>query len=473
MGNSGQASAARRRALRPLQLKLDARLQMNGGVLVAVFILGLSARLLWNIAFRNIPFVADAADYATEASALVTGGLPHTPWYWPPGMVFLLGAVFAVIGPGVLAARLLTILLGLGSIVLAIHLATRMSQQPSAAAATGMIAALYGPAVMLSGQPFSQHLAALSLLGLCVCVLQVLETGSWKWAGLAGLAFGVGCLARPSMLALAPIALSFVLPCGPSSERRWRQVANAVVFICAAAATLLPVLRFNEARGGGWVLSTNNERNFFLGNNPYTPDYKTSHLASRSLEELDAETRRYLKNVYDRTNTRDVMRTEAWRFIREHPWRTLKRTIYRTLAFWGFDHQASREHARHAGWGTTGLAALLAYEAGSYLAVAVLVLFGLLCCRDTIRKPVLKVTLALVIMYQIPYSVAFSAGTYHFPVIYLLMPVAGAAVAWISAVGPRVAAARAWAKPSLAVALIVFALVQAQYAYHLLERAAS
>ena len=41
------------------------------------------------------------------------------------------------------------------------------------------------------------------------------------------------------------------------------------VLICVG-----PALRHNAALGAGWTLSTNNELNCLLGNNPFTPHYK-------------------------------------------------------------------------------------------------------------------------------------------------------------------------------------------------------
>jgi hypothetical protein len=68
---------------------------------------------------------------------------------------------------------------------------------------------------------------------------------------------------------------------------------------------------------------------------------------------------------------------------------------------------------------------------------------------------------ALALAYEVPYAIAFSGGTYHFPVIPLLVPLAAVAAqrptrAWRCLRGSR----RAW------VALGLFALVQAEYAYY-------
>lgn len=216
------------------------------------------------------------------------------------------------------------------------------------------------------------------------------------------------------------------------------------------------------------VLSTNNERNFFLGNNPYTPDYKTGHLAQRSLAELDPDARQYLESFYRRPDKRSAMRAEATRFIRENPWRTLRRTFNRGLAFWGFDYLASRIHQQHLGWGRGVLLLLLTFEAGSYLLVMALAVFAITCARDAMDMRLLGALLFLVAAYQAPYLVAFSGGTYHFPVMWLVLPIAGVGMHQLVQ-QIRGSESRSGRALLLFVLLLAaFAAVQGQYALHTL-----
>jgi hypothetical protein len=257
----------------------------------------------------------------------------------------------------------------------------------------------------------------------------------------------------------------------------------------------------HDARSGaGWTVSTNNERNLFLGNNPYTPDYKTSHLGQRPRGELGLETRRYLESFYARGDSRSAMQHAAIAYMVEHPIQTTRRTLNRAMSFWGFDYLASREIQKWAGAdqerGATRRAAygaaslfLLGVEAASYLAVATLALAtlfaipGVPLAADGIPgvpiaaagtpgagtpgvaipgRPAWRSWLvALALGYEVPYAVAFSGGTYHFPVIPLLIPLAAVAAqrpvrTWRYLRESR----RAW------VALGVFAVVQAEYAYY-------
>jgi hypothetical protein len=70
----------------------------------------------------------------------------------------------------------------------------------------------------------------------------------------------------------------------------------------------------------------------------------------------------------------------------------------------------------------------------------------------------------LTLAYQVPYMVAFSAGTYHFPVVWLLMPLASAGLSYLYPFDRekwRALHGRRW----IWVVVLVLLLVQIEYAY--------
>jgi hypothetical protein len=207
-------------------------------------------------------------------------------------------------------------------------------------------------------------------------------------------------------------------------------------------------------------VSTNNERNLFLGNNPYTPDYKTSHLGQRSLDELPPDARAYLESFYTRTDARAAMQHAALAYMAHHPVRTLWRTLHRATSFWGFDYLASREIQKWRGGGTLATMPLLALEGGSYMMVGALALAGWFALAGACDRGWRLGCAALILAYEAPYAIAFSGGTYHFPVMPLLIPFAAVAVANAAATWQR-----ARASTGTIAALSVFAAVQVEYAY--------
>ncbi len=410
-----------------------------------------------------MPMVSDARDYFALALRLA-GGDDGGAFYWPPGESLLLAAGFSVLGPTIAVARALTIATSVGTLVFTVLLAGELAGD-SVARAAGWIAAVYAPSVMLCGQAYAQHLAALCLAAIAYFGMRAMRERRVVFFAATGIALGLGCLARPSMASVVPVvavAWGAVAYRAPAARRA--MAAGAAAATVLALGCVVPVCAHNALAGGGFTVSTNNERNLFLGNNPYTPDYKTSHLGQRALDELPADARSYLESFYGRPDNRTAMQRAALAYMVGHPFRTSLRTFNRTTSFWGFDYLASREIQRWRGWGTRAALPLLAFEVTSYLAVAGLALIGLFAMPAAGGAGALAWRawlVALAIAYQIPYALAFSGGTYHFPVIPLITPLAATVVAepreaWRRMTGNRVA----W------VALAVFAAIEGQYAYY-------
>jgi 4-amino-4-deoxy-L-arabinose transferase-like glycosyltransferase len=418
------------------------------------------------VVLRSMPLVSDAASYVEFATELLADFPGTRAYFWPPGNSLVLAAVFAAFGSSVLVARFVSIGLSVVGVVLAVLLTGRLVDSVRAQRWAGGIAAVYAPAVLLSGQPYAQHLSAVAVLAVAWFGLRAIEEASLRSAALAGIAFGLGCLTRPSMLSVAPFLIVVcILPTvRPVRASKW--IAVGGVFAVVSAAFLVPVQLHNARHGGGFTLSTNNERNFFLGNNPYTPDYKTSHLGQRPLEDLDPEARAYLERFYTQMNAREAMKNEAIAFMVSHPGKTALRSVNRATSFWGFDYLAARIIQEHRGWGARKVLPVLALEAGSYV-LMLLAIAGFFAFREETSTGARQALVLLVIAYELPYTIAFSGGTYHFPVIGLLIPFAALAAAHVfTAGGVRMAMARLRKSKGAPLALVVFAAIQVQYAYY-------
>jgi 4-amino-4-deoxy-L-arabinose transferase-like glycosyltransferase len=424
-----------------------------------------------------MPLVSDAEAYAQEALGLVREFPPNNAFYWPPGNPIVLAFSYAVLGHESTSARVVTLLAGTISAVVAALVAKRLFQDRRAAIATGFLAALYMPSVMLSAQPYSQHVAGLSLLLVAYWGLRAFSEGRLDLHAGAGFAYGLGCLTRPSMLSVLPVlallAAKHVLDANDHARKPSRRAALGLAIFAVAAGTCIgSIMAHNHAHQAGMVISTNNERNFFLGNNPYTPNYKTSQFAQRAFADLDTEVQQYLKHFYQQPNPRDAMMSEALRFIRERPMITLYRTWNRATSFWGFDYLSSRLIQAHTRVDHVGLLGLLAVEAGSYLLVMALALIGLCCFAAQMSRIWLLWLLSLVLAYEVPYMTAFSGGTFHFPVMGLILPFAGGALAEILSRGGR---SRVWARLRASrlvwCALAVLFLIQIEYAYQIIVMA--
>ncbi len=426
-------------------------------------LLGGAALLRGIVAFGllgKMPMVSDAHDYVAVALRLAAGDVGGA-FYWPPGESLVLTAGFAVLGPSVVVARALTVAISTVTAVFVVLIGREVAGDRTGRIAGWMWAA-YAPSVLLCGQSYAQHLAALCLAAVAYCGMRAARERRLVHFAATGLALGLGVLTRPSMASVAPVVAAvwaFAAHRDPLARRAIGTGAAAAV--CVGLAWVLPVCAHDARSGAGWTVSTNNERNLFLGNNPYTPDYKTSHLGQRSLDELEPETRTYLESFYLRDDKRAAMQHAALAYMRQHPARTSLRTLNRATSFWGFDYLASREIQSWRGASTAATLALLGLEGASYLAMAALALLAVFAMRSASRRSWRLWLVALALAYELPYTIAFSGGTYHFPVMPLCIPLAA-----VAARRP----AEAWrclrrSRPAW-VALAVFALVEAQYAYY-------
>lgn len=442
-----------------------------------VLVVGVAAlvRLGWILAVSpHGPMQSDAGDYFQEAERLAAGTRGAAPFYWPPGTPYFLGVLFSLFGPSELVARLgLACVAALQSGIVAM-LARDLCNSRLAGRVAGLIWALYPPAVLFSTQSGSQHLSGLCLASAALYAVRCARSGRLTDMLLCGASLGFGCLNRPaavSVVAAVPVlALWFGWKSrsAPTSARpSGRRAAWPLGAILACGLVLLPTLAHNIQGGGGPTLSTNNERNFFIGNNPYTPLYKTSHLAQRPLEELSPEIQTYLRRHYEAPEPNQAMRRTALLHIRQEPGLFLLRTANRVRSFWGFDYLASRTlQSTHRLSGPLFLL-VLAAEAGGYIVVMLLGLAGALRWRRL--QPALRVWLVgLTGAYAMPYFFAFSAGTYHAPVMGLVIPFAAVALTDHGQLGLPwgVLRRRGWLVPALA-----FLGVQMEYAYFVLRHA--
>jgi 4-amino-4-deoxy-L-arabinose transferase-like glycosyltransferase len=409
---------------------------------------------------RAMPMVSDAHDYVAVALRLSTGDAEGA-FYWPPGESLVLSAGFALFGPSIAVARALTVAIGTATTVLTALIARELVG-PRSERTAGWMWAGYAPSVLLGGQAYAQHLAALCLATVAYCGMRAARERRLVDFIATGLALGVGILTRPSMASVVPVVAA-VWALAARHERAARRAiaTGGAAAICIGLACVLPICAHDARCGAGWTVSTNNERNLFLGNNPYTPDYKTSHLGQRSLDELEPHARRYLASFYARGDGRSAMQRAAIAYMMEHPARTAQRTLNRATSFWGFDYLASREIQNWRQWHTARALPLLGVEAASYLAVAALALIALFAMGEGARPVWRSWLVMLALAYEIPYAIAFSGGTYHFPVLPLLIPLAAVAArrparTWAYLRRSR----RAW------FALCIFAIVESQYAYY-------
>ncbi|MFO1043238.1 MAG: hypothetical protein U0941_15705 [Planctomycetaceae bacterium] len=409
----------------------------------------------------------DAADYYSEAVKIFDGTREPIPSYWPPGTSYYLVGWFAVLGVGVGTARVAMIVLSTLQIAVTGLLTFEATRNRRTAILASWIWALYPPSVLLVGQTYSQHLACFALACSALFGMKWINSRSSLWLLPLGISLGVGTLTRPSMMSvlLITLAVVFVLSLLGSeklSQRISRAIFRAIPVALAAGLVIVPTILQNAQYGGGYSLSTNNERNFFIGNNPHTPWYKTSHFAQRTLQELPVEVQEYLVSHYEAPDRRAAMKQAAMRHIMENPGLAVLRTANRARSFWGFDYLATRSiQATYAAIPKIVAVAVLLAEAGGYALVMICALLGLFHFSGKATVSSTAWYLAAILAYAAPYCIAFSSGTYHYPVMGIVAVFAaiGARSIWESGWKSIVAPTRVW------LVLFAFVAIQVEYAY--------
>jgi hypothetical protein len=360
----------------------------------------------------------------------VDNGKPH---YWPPGGPYVLSAFMGLSGlrePSA-AQGLMSLVSALTTGLVFLMAQALFSRTRWALLAAGLYA-LSPTTLWMARQSESHTFCALWVASLGWLTVLAWRRPSWGLQ-LAGAAVGaLLVLTRPGsallMLAWLAMPLARLWWCRAHGQAvPWLpSLAQAGLAAVLFLSLLWPTLQHNHARQGGWVLSTNNERNFFLGNNPYTHPYKTGHLAWRSLQELPPETQAYLKAHYQSTEPRKAMMDSALAHIRQHPLDFVQRTVNRAVNFWSFDYEQGRRLQVHlAEFGVRAWLPLLVQAACSAVLIWLFWCSVLSSWSGPWRWPVLA-CLGACLLYQAPHVVAFSSPVYRAGLAPLICVVAAA-----------------------------------------------
>jgi 4-amino-4-deoxy-L-arabinose transferase-like glycosyltransferase len=233
-GTAASAEAPRRR---------DPMLKWVGCAVAVAFVLRLG---MVGVA-TDWPVVFDPADYARHALAIAhTGHYPDTSVapgggptaLRPPAWPYALGAVFAVTGDNVGAARVLQAGLGTAAVALMALIAWQLFG-PRASLFAAIVGAVYPPWLLLDASLFSEPLFMVFELGAVAAVLHARGSPRrWAWLALTGVLLGLAVLTRSNGVLLAlPLAL---LAWPGRREGSWRALAAPALIVLCAALTVAP-----------------------------------------------------------------------------------------------------------------------------------------------------------------------------------------------------------------------------------------
>lgn len=396
---------------------------------IGILLLGFLTKIIVNFVFlSDMPLISDAASYYHASVSMSENFSQSAPFYWPPGATFILSAFMSIFGYSEIAAKLFTIVVCTVYCLMVPLITASITSNLKSIKFSAILSALYPPIIMMSGQPYSHHFTALFILAAVVVFLNFnyLKKNKNLHLILLGFLLAAGALTRPSALTITILFFLFIIINFKSSafgEKLTVRLRHASYVIVTVLIFVFPVLQMNSLAGAGYNISTNNERNFFLGNNRYTPNYKTSHFGQVPSSTLPSHIGDYLNEMRGSNSEADRKRMtfEAINFILNEPWIFVKRTLNRVKSFWGVDYVMSREIQNHYDLNNYELAFLLLFEAGGYCLIVALFLMSLFVIPYKKLWQPLTLLFVTVAFYQAPYALAFSAGIYHFPIIPILI----------------------------------------------------
>ncbi|HKY31989.1 MAG TPA: glycosyltransferase family 39 protein [Candidatus Polarisedimenticolia bacterium] len=468
---------------RPILYEAPGALSRHGrAVSWGVFLVALLARAAYVKQLRDTPLwddlPVDLGYYRDWALRIAAGEWEGTEVFeQSPLYAYILAAVFKLFGPGLLAPRLLQIVIGSATCVLIGRTARRLIS-PVAGLAAGMAAALYGPFLFYDGMLMKEVFAVFFMAAM----LDQLTAGNGSQRGtlaLAGLCLGLGSLVRDNLILVGPAAALWLaidpwvggLPPGPdpgvTGPRMTRgQVREGAARVAAFGAGLLlavlPVTARNHHVSGELVLLTaGGGEVFYIGNNDradgrYSPPPFVRAEATAEHEDFRREAARRLgrpSGSLTRKESSDFWLAEGLRWIRSHPGDFAALVGRKMLIFWNHYELPDNHHYDHH----RRLVPLLGMPLLTFGLLAPLAAAGMVLTARRWRD-----LLCLYLIgggYLASVMLFFVFGRFRLPLIPVLAVLAAGAAAggWEAAVRRRKRTAAAAAAAALAAGLIVWA----------------
>ena len=235
-----------------------------------ILLLGLIIRVAFLISYYASPdwarLVVDA-DFHHRWAMAISGGeiIGHDAFIRGPLYVYLLGAVYFIFGPSLLAARILGMIIGLASVWLTYLIAFRLCGQKTALWAA-MLHAFYPVLIYFESELLVEPLFLFLMECSILYFLKALESFKPKPMILTGIFIGLAAIARPIILGLVPLYLIWLFV---SNSNRRQNVKAAAIIVISMIFIIAPVSIRNLAVSGQWTtVAASGGINLYIGNNP-------------------------------------------------------------------------------------------------------------------------------------------------------------------------------------------------------------
>lgn len=252
-----------------------------------------------------------------------------------PGMplyAHVLGALYAVFGRTLMAARITQVLLGAVTTALLFAIARKLTGSLTFGLAVFTAALFFRPGVFYEVLILSESLAAFLFIAFVWVFLQAEERPTVFRYGLSGILLGLAAAARPNFLFVFIAILVWSRFTFKPEYRRLR-VRCLIVFSAAVVLVLSPIAIRNYAISGEFIpFRCDAGIIAYQGNGPYT-DGRFSFVPFFPGDKAGTllEAKKIAERVEGRSlspkGVSDFWFAETWKYLRGHPWNFLKRSI--------------------------------------------------------------------------------------------------------------------------------------------------
>lgn len=426
-----------------------------------IAVLALLLRLIYLAEIGDTPTmqqpIGDGESYHLWAQEIADGDwLGDEIFYAAPLYPYLMGVVYTVAGPNLMAVRILQMLFASLACLLLADAGRRLFDRPTGLA-LGIIAAVYPLGIYFDGLIQKASLT-FSLIALLVWLMaRFKEQMPVKLAPAMGVVLGMLALTRENALVFLPIILLWLWLLGSEKPAPKRLLTPALLLL-GFALVILPVTLRNKMVADQWVITTSNlGTNLWIGNNPDADGRYQPLLPGRGDWKFEREDALTLAREEAGTDLSPGQVSSFWRdktlaAMAEDPVRWLSLMVRKSLLVLNNVEIADTEDIyTYRGW---SLLLTLLHGLFPFGVLAALAVIGVWATRDRYKDlwPLYLMALA----YLGSVVLFFVFDRFRFPLAILLMPFAAAGIQTLIAQKPFKTPAKSW--PMLAGALLIFAL---------------
>jgi tetratricopeptide (TPR) repeat protein len=240
---------------------------------IAIFAVALALRIIYFLQVRSsypgwdTPTI-DPLYHDLWAKQIASGDLLGTgPFFRAPLYAYFLGAIYAIFGPSLTAAKIVQHIIGAFSCSL-IFLFTDRYFNRKVALISGLISAFYWVFIYFEDELLLDSLLVLFAVILIWSLFRVFEKPNLKRFLLSGILLGLATITRPNFLIMLPVIAIWVFYAFNLDIKE--KIARLLILTAGCAMMISPVTIRNITVGDDMVLiASQGGINFYIGNNAY------------------------------------------------------------------------------------------------------------------------------------------------------------------------------------------------------------